>query len=98
MHGKKILVIDDDARIRRMVEYSFTNAGAEVFMANNGQEGLRSFYSQQPDLVILDLMMPNMDGWETCKSIRQLSDVPIIMATARGQEEDPLRPGHPDRG
>lgn len=91
MQGKKVLVIDDDIKLRRMMEYTLEKAGAEVFTAVDGKEGLRIFYSEKPDLVILDLMMPNLDGWETCKSIRQLSDIPIVMVTARVQDDDIVR-------
>lgn len=91
MQGKKILVIDDDVRLRKLAEYALAKAGAEIISAPDGKEGLRQFYDHRPDMVILDLMMPTMDGWETCKAIRQLSDVPIIMVTARGQDEDIIR-------
>jgi len=91
MQGKKILVIDDDSRLRKLMEYSLSNAGAEVITAVDGQEGLREFYNHQPILVVLDIMMPTMDGWETCRSIRQLSDAPIIMVTAKGNEDDIIR-------
>ncbi len=91
MHNKKILIIDDDAQLRRLMQYPLIKAGAEVSIATNGKEGLRQFYSEQPDLVILDVMMPEMDGWEACATIRQLSDVPIIMVTARGNDEDIVR-------
>ena len=91
MIDKKILIIDDDARLRRLMEYALSDEGAKVITAKDGKEGLRSFYSENPTLVILDLMMPNTDGWETCKAIRQLSDIPIIMVTARGQDDDIVR-------
>lgn len=91
MKNKKILVIDDDPQLRRLTEYPLTRAGADVTLAKNGKDGLRQFYEKQPDLVILDVMMPEMDGWETCKNIRQLSDVPIIMVTARGNDEDVIK-------
>jgi two-component system alkaline phosphatase synthesis response regulator PhoP len=79
MQGKKILVVDDDFHARRLIERSFTKAGAEVSTAADGREGLRQFYAQRPDLVILDVMMPELDGYETCRQIRMLSDVPVIM-------------------
>jgi DNA-binding response OmpR family regulator len=88
MHGKKILVIDDDSQLRRMMEYPLTREGAIVLLAENGKEGLRQFYTHQPDLVLLDVMMPEMHGWDACQSIRKLSDVPIIMVTALGNDED----------
>ncbi|NPV08431.1 MAG: response regulator transcription factor [Anaerolineae bacterium] len=91
MQSKKVLVVDDDPKMHRLLEYALTQAGAEVFIATDGEEGLRSFYARRPDLVILDLMMPNMDGWQTCRRIRELSEVPILILTARGREEDVLR-------
>ncbi|MCP4141811.1 MAG: response regulator transcription factor [Chloroflexi bacterium] len=91
MQNKKILIIDDDAQLRRLMEYPLSKEGANVVLATNGKDGLRQLYSEKPDLVILDVMMPEMDGWETCKNIRQLSDVPIMMVTARGKEDDIIR-------
>jgi DNA-binding response OmpR family regulator len=87
MYGRKILVIDDDADLRQIVTSAFSVTGAQVYTAAGGPEGLRQFYAHQPDLVILDLMMPDMDGWEVCRQIRRLSDVPLIMLTALSQEE-----------
>ncbi len=91
MNGSKILIIDDDPRLRRLMEFALANAGAETVCAIDGKDGLRKFYSEHPNLVVLDLMLPEMNGWDTCKNIRQLSDVPIIMVTARGEEEDIIR-------
>ncbi len=91
MENKKILVIDDDPHLRRLIEATLTQAGGVVFTAADGEEGLREFYARQPDLVVLDVMMPKMDGWETCRMIRRLSNVPIVMLTARGQEDDIIR-------
>ncbi|NPV07642.1 MAG: response regulator transcription factor [Anaerolineae bacterium] len=91
MEGKKILVIDDDPRLQRLLEYTLCQEGAEVLLASDGEEGLRKFYTHTPDLVVLDLMMPRMDGWETAKRIRLVSDVPILMLTARGREEDIIK-------
>ena len=88
---KKILVIDDDPRLVKLVDYSLTQEGYEVYKAYDGQEGLRQMYSHQPDLVILDIMMPRMDGWQVCRRIREMSNVPIIMLTAKGGEEDIAR-------
>ena len=88
---KKILVIDDDPRLVKLVDYSLTQEGYEVYKAYDGQEGLRQMYSHQPDLVILDIMMPKMDGWQVCRRIREMSNVPIIMLTAKGGEEDIAR-------
>jgi len=91
IHGKKILVIDDDIFVREIVIETMSSAGAQVFTAENGQEGLRQFYASQPDLVLLDVMMPLMTGWEVGRQIRQLSDVPIIMLTSLSKEEDIVR-------
>jgi len=87
MQNKKILVIDDDHNARRLIERNFSNAGAEVISAADGHQGLRLFYEQRPDLVILDVMMPGVDGYETCRQIRMLSDVPVLMLTALRDDE-----------
>jgi DNA-binding response OmpR family regulator len=63
MQGKKVLIVDDDARIRTMVGDAFTWAGAQVFLAANGLEAQRQFFENRPDLVILDIMLPDMAGW-----------------------------------
>lgn len=87
----KILLVDDDATLRHLFsEYLHHNA-FEVAVAANGQEALRLAYSERPSLVILDVMMPGMDGWETCARLRELSDVPIILLTAKATETDKLR-------
>lgn len=88
---KNILVIDDDPNILRLIEYTFSRIGIVVHTAESGEEGLRQFYAQQPDLIILDIMMAEMDGWEVCARIRQISDVPIIFLTALGGEENIVR-------
>lgn len=91
MDGKKILVIDDDVNLGQTIKFTFTRSGAEVFTALDGREGLRQFFEQRPDLVILDVRMPDMDGWETCRQIRLLSNVPIIMLTTLDRDEDIVR-------
>jgi len=87
----RILVIDDDANIVRLMEYGLRNAGMEVLSAHDGTEGLRQLYEHKPDLVILDVMMPRMDGWTVCQRIREFSDVPTIMVTAKDQDSDIVR-------
>jgi two-component system, OmpR family, KDP operon response regulator KdpE len=89
--GKKILIIDDDVFIRDIVEQGFKAKNAAIITASNGHEGLRVFYQQQPDLVLLDVLMPYLDGWEVCQQIRRLSDVPIIMITSLKSEAEILR-------
>lgn len=84
----KILLVDDDATLIRALELYLTRAGYTVYSASNGVEGLRQLFAQRPDLVVLDVMMPELDGWETCRRIREMSTVPVIMLTARGQENE----------
>ena len=88
---KKIIVADDEELIRRLVSDFLVNEGYEPLQADDGDVALRLF-EENPDtaLLILDIMMPNMDGWEVCRRIREKSDVPIIMLTARSQEYDQL--------
>lgn len=88
---KNILVIDDDPELVRLVEYALAQEDYEVYKAYDGQDGLRQVNILRPDLVILDIMMPGMDGWEVCRRIREKSDVPILMLTAKRREEDIVR-------
>lgn len=88
---KNVLIIDDDPLVLRLLEYTFSRVGAQVYTATNGPEGLRLLRAQPPHLVILDIMMPEMDGWEVCSRIRQLSRVPIIFLSALGGEDDIVR-------
>ena len=78
----KLLVIDDDAAVTDLLSLLLKSQGFEVFATNNSAEGLAMIREVQPDLVILDLMMPEMDGWEVCRSVRQFSQVPIIILSA----------------
>lgn len=82
MHGRRILVIDDDRYVCKLVVDIFCQEGAQVYAAGNGAEGLRQFYLCRPHLIILDIMMPDMDGWELCNILSHFSDVPIIFLTA----------------
>jgi len=84
----KLLIIDDDLTLVNALKLYLSKGGYVVITAANGIEGLQILYNERPDLVVLDIMMPKMDGWEVCKRIRELSDVPIIMLTARDQETD----------
>jgi len=85
---QKILIIDDDARLVKNVETYLKDFGFHIAAALNGADGLKKVKSSQPDLVVLDLMMPGLDGLEVCREIRKDSTVPIIMLTARGEESD----------
>ena len=89
---KKILVVDDDPTFVKLVEQVLTSKGFRVDKAYNGREALRLLYEQKPDLVLLDVVMPEMDGWQTCTRIRDVSDVPIIFLTgAQKTESDVVR-------
>ena len=89
--AKKILVIEDDPAISRLVDYSLRHEGYEVTSASNGLEGIRKAHNDRPDLVILDVMLPGMDGFEICHRLRAESDtaqLPILMFSAKAQEID----------
>ena len=88
---QKILVIDDSPDLLRIVQLCLEREKYQVFTAASGKEGLQRTYSVQPDLVILDVMMPGMDGWEVLTRLREMSDVPIMMLTAKGREVDVVR-------
>jgi DNA-binding response OmpR family regulator len=91
MQNRRILIIDDDLDMLTMLTRILAGTGAQVFTAVDGPEGLRKFFDHRPDLVLLDLMMPEMDGWEVCQRIRQYSDVPIVMLTALSQDGEMVR-------
>ena len=91
MSNIQILVVDDESRMRKLVKDFLQREGYSVLEAGDGMEAMDIFYEQQIDLVILDVMMPRMDGWQTCREIRRDSTVPIIMLTARSEERDELQ-------
>lgn len=92
MEMLKVLVVDDEARMRKLVKDFLTVKGFQVIEAENGEEAVDLFFAQKDiALILLDVMMPKMDGWEVCKTIRQYSQVPIIMLTARSEERDELQ-------
>jgi two-component system, OmpR family, alkaline phosphatase synthesis response regulator PhoP len=88
MPGKKILVVDDDAKIVELVKLYLLREGYSVLTANDGHEALKIARASRPDLIVLDLMLPGMDGLEVCRTLRTESRVPIIMLTARTTEQD----------
>ena len=91
MEKRKILVVDDESRMRKLVRDFLTKQGFEVLEAGDGEAALDIFYKDKDiALLILDVMMPKMDGWQVCREIRSHSKVPIIMLTARGDERDEL--------
>ncbi len=83
-----ILIVEDDPAIGKLLRRALLLEGYETTLVGNGSEGLEAFYSLKPDLIILDLMLPGIDGVEVCKRIREESDVPILMLTARDQVDD----------
>lgn len=91
MRDKTILVVDDDHQILHLVQTLLEQQGARAITAPDGETALRHFYSYRPDLVIVDIMMPVMSGWELCRRIRELSDVPLIMLTAVQGEQETVR-------
>ena len=91
MDRTKILVVDDESRMRKLVHDFLAKNNYEVVEAENGEEAVDLFFEQKDiELIILDVMMPKMDGWQVCKEIRQYSTVPIIMLTAKSDERDEL--------
>jgi len=88
MEKETILIIDDDADLARIVQLSLDREGYQTVIATSGLEGLQEAYRVQPNLVILDIMMPGMDGWEVCRRLVEISNVPILMLTAKGTEAD----------
>ena len=87
---KKILVVDDEPAQLRLVDQVLSGNGYEVIKAGSGQEAVRITYERKPDLVLLDVMMPEIDGWQTCRLIREVSDIPIIMLTGKCNSEDDI--------
>ena len=88
--AKKILVVDDEAAQLRLIEQVLASRGYEVIKASSGQAAVRLFYERKPDLVLLDVVMPEIDGWQTCRLFREVSDVPVIMLTGKRCSEDDI--------
>ena len=88
MMDTKILVVDDDSNISELLKVYFTNEGYEVKTASDGVEGISFFKMYEPDIVLLDIMLPKKDGWQVCREIREMSSKPIIMITAKGEVFD----------
>ncbi len=86
-----ILIVEDDPNLLATLEYNFRREGHTVFAAADGESGLRIARNMSPDLIILDVMLPILDGFEVCRILRRESDIPVIMLTARGEEDDRVR-------
>ena len=84
----KILVVDDDKNICELLRLYLEKEGYSVIISNEGEEAIAKFNSLKPDLILLDIMLPTLDGWQVCREIRKTSNVPIIMLTAKGETFD----------
>ena len=89
-HVNKILIIEDENRIRVIVIEYLKNKGFCVYGAQDGQEGMKIFYDKKPDLIVLDIMLPEKNGWEICKKIKGEADIHVLMLTAKSQDEDDI--------
>ncbi len=95
MERLKVLVVDDESRMRKLVRDFLVKDGYDVLEAGDGEEALEIFFGQKDiALIVLDVMMPKLDGWQVCREVRALSKVPIIMLTARSDERDELHTLH----
>ena len=88
MQNNKVLIVDDDENIVELMRINFMKEGFDVCTANDGEKAVDLFKSETPSIVILDVMMPKMDGWQVCREIRRISNIPIIMLTAKGETFD----------
>jgi DNA-binding response OmpR family regulator len=91
MKGSRVLVIEDDEAIRLHLSQLLDRAGLQVLETSTGSEGLRSLYSQRPDLVVLDVGLPGLDGWQVLERVRELTDVPVLMLTGHASEMEKVR-------
>lgn len=89
--AKRVLIVDDEPRYLRLLDANLRTEGYEVVTANDGQQAIDVFSSQPIDLILLDIMMPRLDGFAACQRIREFSNVPIIILTAKGEEQDRVR-------
>lgn len=87
----KVLIIEDEPDTSELIQICLNKEGYETYAATDGMIGIREFHSRRPDLVILDIMLPKLDGWEICRRIREMSDVPIIVLSAQVRETDRVR-------
>ena len=88
--AKKVLVVEDDSNIAELLRLYLEKDGFDVFLAADGGEGIRRAQELQPDLILLDIMLPVVDGWVVCSEVRKTSNVPIIMLTAKGETFDKI--------
>ena len=84
----KVLIVDDDKNICELLRLYIEKDGYETVIANDGDEAIKTFGAEKPDIILLDVMLPKLDGWQVCREIRKSSQVPIIMLTAKGETFD----------
>jgi DNA-binding response OmpR family regulator len=89
--GPKVLVIDDEPGLLTLVQVGLAQEGFQVLAANSGKEGLRMAYDNRPDVILLDIMMPDMDGFDVCQRLRHVCDTPILMLTAKSDRQDIIK-------
>lgn len=89
--AERILIVDDEPRFLRLIEANLQTEGFEIIKAKDGKQAVEETVSQRPDLILLDVMMPEMDGFQACERIREFSNVPIIMLTAKGEEDQRIK-------
>ena len=89
--SKKILVVDDDPNLVNVMKRTLEHIGYDIVVAKDGKQAMRSFYEHRPDLVILDVMMPYLDGFQVCQRIREMADTPILMLTAKDTDDDIMK-------
>ena len=87
----RVLIIEDDVAMNNMLALNLEKRGFQVSSVTRGRDGLRAAFEERPDVVILDIMMPGMDGYQVCERLREISDIPVIMLTAKVEERDELR-------
>ena len=90
MANKKVLIVDDDSNICELLRLYLEKDGFDTIIANDGESAIVKFNLEEPDLILLDIMLPKLDGWQVCRAIRKNSDVPIIMITAKGETFDKI--------
>ncbi len=90
MSSHSVLIVDDDKKIAELVQAYFEKDGFTTYLAHDGFKALEKIREQKPDIVVLDLMLPGLDGWEVCRRVRKDSEIPILMLTARDEEPDRL--------
>lgn len=90
MPNKKVLIVDDDSNICELLRLYLEKDGFDTIIANDGEAAIVKYNLEEPDLILLDVMMPKLDGWQVCRTIRKSSSVPIIMLTAKGETFDKI--------